>query len=130
MIPCLRDRLVFAQIAAQAVRHQPFARILVDLPRFMQASTWIEDRLRAFPLASSRWFAPVEEDRLMQPDHPREFSEPVQPQIAGFGQMLIPESVAAGPSLPAIRKLGGWHLISLQESIPMFISLNQALCVS
>ncbi len=53
VIPYVRGRLVFAEIAASTLQEKVFDTVLVDLPCFMNHQRWLDTPLASFPLVSS-----------------------------------------------------------------------------
>jgi hypothetical protein len=53
VLPYVRGRLVFAEMAVKAMLKKNFDTILLDLPSFMNQKSWLDAPLEAFPLVSS-----------------------------------------------------------------------------
>ncbi len=53
VVPYIRGRLIFAQLAARAIYKKAFDMVLIDLPCFMNQSHWLDAPLASFPLVSS-----------------------------------------------------------------------------
>jgi len=52
IIPYVRSRLVFAEIAAHLLRKNDYDMILVDFPYFMNSPGWLENPIRLLPAVS------------------------------------------------------------------------------
>ncbi len=52
VLPYIRSRLVFAQLAARALEEERFDQVLVDLPYFLNNGSTLESALGHFPLVS------------------------------------------------------------------------------
>lgn len=53
VVPYMRGRLVFAELAARAIEEGEFDTVVVDLPYFMNGKTWLDIPIRLFPYVSS-----------------------------------------------------------------------------
>ncbi len=53
VVPYVRGRLVFAEMAVRILRENSFDTVLIDLPRFMNQQQWLDAPLSSFPLVSS-----------------------------------------------------------------------------
>ncbi len=53
VLPYVRGRLIFAEIAARTLHGRAFDTLLLDLPSFMNRTSWLDGPLMSFPLVSS-----------------------------------------------------------------------------
>lgn len=53
VIPYIRGRLVFAELAARVIEDGEFDLVVVDLPYFMNGKVWLDVPVRLFPYVSS-----------------------------------------------------------------------------
>jgi hypothetical protein len=53
VIPHIKGRLVFAELAARAIETGRFDRLVVDMPYFMNGGSWLDTPIGLFPYVSS-----------------------------------------------------------------------------
>ena len=124
VLPYVRRRLVFADMAVKAMLKNNFDEILLDLPFFMNQKPWLDAPLEAFPLVSSLLIKGDNESCLIYPLVPtdaacaaawlaRKRALPFQ----CVDSMILETS---GDDIPTIPDLGDERLVSKMGSKAYF----------
>lgn len=108
VIPYVKNRLVFAELAARSIRSGDFDLVLVDLPYFLNGKEDVLMPARLFPLVSTL---------VIKNQHSRFINIPFVPNDAGCAALAVTEMMKARGNAIELQSIDDSQVINYRENL-------------